>query len=228
MHIGPASLTRTDAKFVYTRIGQVLSAVLIFVTIVMLSPITSVAQEYMDCGSLEASYGPFDYTNPTHVRNKLPIVEKGHFTRDVENLILGSSTANPMGDISYTLRTFPNHHRALYAMSRYMLRLDNRPIAGVRNSPECWFDRAMRFNPTDGTVRIIYGLYLHRIDSYDKSLERYTEALVLIPNSAELHYNLGLLYFDMGDYESSKKHAEVAYGLGFPLPALKRKLQEIG
>lgn len=220
-------LTNFDTEFVPAKIWRNHLASYFAVASIILFSANVNAQDFMDCGSLEASYGPFDYTNPIHVKSKLPIVEKAHFTRDVENLIRGSSTANVMGDISYTLRTFPNHHRALYAMVRYMLRQEKRPIAGTRMSPECWFDRAVRFAPNDGNVRFIYGIYLHRINNYEKSLQEYTAALESLPDSGELHYNLGLLYLDMGDYASSRRHAEQAYELGHPLPALRNKLEKI-
>ena len=45
--------------------------------------------------------------------------------------------------------------------------------------------------------------------------------------SAELHYFLGLSYLDDDDLVSAKKHAEVAYRLGYPLPGLKNKLKRL-
>jgi hypothetical protein len=39
----------------------------------------------MECGSLRNSYGPYDYTNPRHVAENLPIVEVAHFNANVEH-----------------------------------------------------------------------------------------------------------------------------------------------
>ena len=191
-------------------------------------PIIGMAQEIMDCGINNPGYGPFDYTNVIHVKEKLPIVERAHFTSDVENLIRGSSGTDPIGDISYTLQRFPNHHRALYAMVRYYLRAERRPIAGTRLSPECFFFHANNFNPSDGNVYMIHGIYLHRMEILNASLEKYYEALELMPDSSELHYNIGLLFFDMGNYEMSRKYANSANELGYPMPSLRKKLAKIG
>ena len=111
-----------------------------------------------DCGSLDNPYGPFDYTNVTHRAEKLPRVEKAHFDTGVRNLKGHRRkvfTWNSLvGDIDYTLRTFPNHHDALYAMVQYALRGYNANYPS-QYTPECWFDRAKRFNRDDGNVWLI-------------------------------------------------------------------------
>ena len=60
------------------------------------------------------------------------------------------------------------------------------------------------------------------------ALEQYSAAEKLAPHSAELHYNFGLLYFDLKNYKEAVAQARQAYAKGFPLPGLKRKLQNIG
>lgn len=47
-------------------------------------------------------------------------------------------------------------------------------------------------------------------------------------NSAELHYFLGLIYIELKDLESATNHAKRAYELGYPLPGLASKLQQLG
>ena len=199
----------------------------LFMFFALLFSVAVLAQSNMACGDFDAGYGPFDYRNPDHVAKKLPIVEKAHYTKEVENLIRGKSSFDPMTDIAYTLDRFPNHHRALYAMARYMLRTEKRPAPGTRRSPECWFERASRFAPDDGVVKMIEGIYRHRGGDYASSLSSYREALALMPDFGELHYNMGLLYFDMGDYETSAHHAQLAYESGYPLPGLKKKLDSV-
>src|ERR1700682_1722293 len=39
---------------------------------------------------------------------------------------------------------------------------------------------------------------------------------------------LGLAYFDLRDYDNALDRARSAYRLGFPLPGLRNKLQEVG
>src|SRR5678816_4417104 len=63
------------------------------------------------CGPLANAYGPFDYRTD-RTGTTLSIVEDNHFTPAVEQLISGI-TSSVGGEIDYTLRAFPNHHRAL-------------------------------------------------------------------------------------------------------------------
>jgi tetratricopeptide (TPR) repeat protein len=46
--------------------------------------------------------------------------------------------------------------------------------------------------------------------------------------SAELIYNLGLVSYELGDLDAAVKYAGEAYGAGFPLPGLRRKLESSG
>ena len=103
-----------------------------------------------ECGGpgVANAYGPFDYTNPTHFRENLPIVETYHFTMEVETLQAGATGTHPGGDLDYTLRAFPNHHRALYAMGRYQLMHEDMVIAPeARWTADCYFQRAIAFRP---------------------------------------------------------------------------------
>ncbi len=177
------------------------------------------------CGKLENAYGPFDYTNPSDREKKLPIVEKFHFTQSVETLARGN-TGSLVHDLDYTLRAFPNHHRALYAMLRYQLK--NKGPAGAGYTMECYFDRALRLTPKDGEIYVLYGIYLHRKGDYKGALEKYKKAAELLPDSGDLHYNLGLLYIDTKKYKLAKQEADKAYASHYPLPGLKIKLRRLG
>jgi tetratricopeptide (TPR) repeat protein len=177
------------------------------------------------CGALENHYGPYDYSDAAQRRDKLPIVERFHFNADVEGLVRGITSENVLGDLDYTLRTFPNHHRALNAVARYELR-GGKP--GEYLTAECYFDRALRFRPRDGMVHLIYGIYLHRKGQLPAAQERYEYAIAVLPDNAEAHYNLGLLFVDTKAYDKARKHALEAYRLGYPLEGLKRKLARVG
>ena len=176
------------------------------------------------CMPLDNAYGPFDYTNPVHYRDKLPIVERAHFTRKVENLKEGQTKGGSLvGDIDYTLRAFPNHHRALYAMMRYQEKHPQAPDSP--NSIECYFKRALTFKQDDGVVWMLYGIYNHKEKKYKEALQKYKNAEKLLKNHSGLYYNMGLLYLDMGNIKLAKKYAKKAYDLGYPLPALRDKLK---
>src|SRR5678816_429071 len=111
------------------------------------------------CGELRNSYGPFDYRTS---KAELKIVEDFHFTPDVETLRHGN-TGTVGGDLDYTLRASPNHHRALMAMVNLAIRTKSEKPLGPKYSVDCYFDRAIRFASDDASVRIIYGIYLYRV-----------------------------------------------------------------
>jgi tetratricopeptide (TPR) repeat protein len=46
--------------------------------------------------------------------------------------------------------------------------------------------------------------------------------------SAEIHYTLGLVYFELDDKEKALEYARKAYDKNYPLPGLQQKLQRAG
>jgi len=177
-------------------------------------------------------YGPFDYTNAELVRTKLPVVEQYHFNRDVETLTATMPGGSIGAHLWYVIRSFPNHHRALVSYARLwrMSLAKGSPPDGVApdKDPDYVFRRAMDFAPADGMVPLIYGLHL--IETGDKTNARamLEEASRIGPESAELHYNLGLGYLKLGDTASASRHAEKAYAMEYPLPGLRNKLIAAG
>jgi tetratricopeptide (TPR) repeat protein len=177
---------------------------------------------------LENAYGPFDYTNLAHRRDKLPVVEQFHFSNEVFRLEKGMTSDDPRGDIAYTLRAFPNHHRALDAMARLHRKHRTEKLPGAGYSIACYFNRARRMAPGDPTVPMLEGIHFFKTGRIEQAETSFQAALSLAPGSAEIHYNLGLLYFHSGDFKSAQEHAARAYELGFPLPGLRKKLVEAG
>jgi Flp pilus assembly protein TadD len=220
-HMGSTSASRIRFRKLWAGLGMSIAAWLALCT-------TAPAQELgeLECGAVENAYGPYDYIDPTDRRDRLPIVEQFHFTNDVENLRRGRSDTI-IGDLDYTLRAFPNHHRALNSMAKYQLGHPNSGVPPYR-SAECYFDRAIRFRSNDGTVRMIYGIYLLKRGDKRGALTRYQEALALLPESAEVHYNLALLQLDLKQVDQARQHAEKAYALGYPLQGLKNRLKRMG
>jgi len=176
------------------------------------------------CGQLANAYGPYDYRTE---KPKLAIVEVAHFTPDVE-FLRGGNTSTLGGDIDYTLRASPNHHRALNSMMNLALRLHTKKPQGAHYTLDCYFDRALRFAPNDGIVREIYGVYLSRTDRKRDAVRVLEDALQFENDDANLHYNLGLVYADLKDYPNALKHAQLAYRLGASLPGLRNKLEAAG
>jgi tetratricopeptide (TPR) repeat protein len=184
------------------------------------------SQEVAGCGSLDNAFGPFDYRDPAARKQSLGLVETHHFTQDVEQLIRGADSGSLIGDLDYTLRAFPNHHRALSAVSRYELRGGRQWTNPAVRSAECYLQRALVFTPNDAIVRLLFGNHLLKSGKKDAAREQFDEALLLQPSDVEVNYNAGLLYLEVGDLARAKELADVAYAGGYPLPGLRRKLAE--
>lgn len=186
------------------------------------------------CWGKGTGYGPYDYIRSP--RPRIGVVEKFHFTSAVERLIKGES-GKLHGDIDYTLRAVPNHHRALFAVSKLYLRdtagstkLDKMHAESAQRGispPECYFQRGKVFAPEDGMISGIYGIYLHKMGRHDEALREYRIAEKAHPNHAEIRYNMGLLFFDMKRYNEAREYADRARALGYPLRGLRDKLDHL-
>ena len=181
------------------------------------------------CWGHSRAYGPYDYRKTTPENHNL--VESYHFTPEVEALVRGKS-ASVGGDIDYTLRAFPNHPRALWAYVRLHLSRDRDEYQEQKRQqaqsggapPECYFNRALVAIPDDPIVSKIYGIYLHRVGELEEAMNQYQRAETGMEGDAELAYNMGLLYFELGDISEAKRYAMKAERLGYPLQGLQRKI----
>ena len=176
------------------------------------------------CGELSNAYGPFDFRTD---RDKLPIVEIARFTPEVESLVRGSR-GYLGGDLDYTLRAFPNHHRALLSMMRYGARLKLPRVPGANYDVECYFTRALTFRPNDNTVRMIYALFLNGNQRKDEALQHLKTSRDLAGDNPFTHYNLGMIYMDIGEAELALTQAHTAVALGFVRTELKGRLVAAG
>jgi hypothetical protein len=182
--------------------------------------------EGLACGSLQNGYGPYDYRTD---KPKLPIVEGAHFTAAVEALIRGStSSLGPGGDLDYTLRAFPNHHRALVSVMNYGEKVKPRPPKDLPRSVECYFERALRFRPDDTVARMIYATYLAKNKREADANKQLDQVAAAANDNAFTYYNLGLIYFDIKNYDKALEHAHKAYGLGFEAVNLRDQLKKVG
>lgn len=179
----------------------------------------------MDCGNpFENAFGPFDYRTASHGQKQ--IVEINHFTSQVEGLRAG--LAGSLGaDIDYTLRVFPNHPRALMSMIRLGQRLKSPIPNGANWTVECYVERGVQYQPDDMDVRLIRGIFRATQGRYKEAIEDYTFVLAKQPNNAQAHYNLGLAYFEVKDYDRAVEEAKAAKALGFSLAGLANKLKGV-
>jgi len=173
------------------------------------------------------AYGPYDFTNPDHA-DKLPIVLGAHFPSQVEQLIAGNR-GSIIADINYTLKAIPNYHRALAAMAKYQrrehLKLNERD---QYYTADCYFRRAIYFQPTDATSRMLFAIHLQLTGRKKDAEKLYKESLSYAPDYTESQYNYGLLLVELNRYDEALQLAEKAYANGFPLPGLKNKLAKKG
>ncbi len=77
-------------------------------------------------------------------------------------------------------------------------------------------------------VKVIYGHYLLKQGQKAPALEKLGAAHISESKDANVAYNLGLAYFDAGDFGKALENAHLAYKMGFPLPGLRDKLRRVG
>lgn len=194
----------------------------------------ALTEQELVCGTLNPEganigmYGPYDYTKPENKAEHLRLVEHGHFDHNVEFLIKGKTSELPYGDLNYTLLAFPNHHRALNTLINLAMRDKTNKPKYMTYSVDCFFNRAIRFQPKDSIAGMLYGIYLMKIKRNDEALKQFKLIGKALDNYAEFHYDLGLLYVEMQDWQNAAIHAAKAYKLGYPLPGLKKKLISAG
>lgn len=192
--------------------------------IAALTMTTAALSQMEQCGSLASSYGPFDYRTD---QDKLPIVNGAHFPPIVEALIRGNT--GPLGaDLAYTLRTFPNHHRALVAVMRYGQKTKSPQPRDLPRPVECYFDRALRFRADDSIVRMIYAQFLFANARKAEAEQQLEAAAHHAAGNGFTHNNVGLIYFDMKEYQKALAHARKATELGFDPAALREQLRSVG
>jgi tetratricopeptide (TPR) repeat protein len=198
---------------------------LVFCLVICAAQTAGAAVDDVICGKLANGYGPFDYRSN---KAELPVVEFHHLTPVVVNLVSGQTGVFPGGDLDYTLRAFPNHPTALMAMLRLGDKTQMDKPKGARYSVECYLYRAWRFREDDPTVRMIYATYLAKRGRSSEALSHLEDAVAMGEESANLDYNLGLIYANLKKYDEALVYAHKAYLQGFPLPGLRDKLKKAG
>ncbi|MBT9458031.1 MAG: hypothetical protein IV092_07240 [Burkholderiaceae bacterium] len=191
------------------------------------------------CGSLQNAagrFGPFDYRAdhfkppPGESRphaHLLKLVNDAHFTAESEARLRGVSTEMG-GDLSFALRAFPNHHRALLAMMRLGEKQKSAQPKGAEFPVECWFERAIRFQAEDTIVRNLYAIFLHKNNRLDEARAQLELSVRLAKDNAFTHYNAGLIYFDIKDYDKALTQAHTALQLGLRSTGLSDQLKALG
>jgi len=191
-----------------------------------------------ECGSLRSQgrFGPYDYRADRYIPEStykshkalLALVENVHFTPKVESLISGNTSSYPGPDMSYTLHAFPNHHRALIAMSSLGEKGNTSKPLGSNYTVDCWFYRAINFATDDYIARLIFANYLARQTRKVEAEQQLTYVASRPDNNAFTLNNIGLIYFQMELYDKAEMFAKKAYALGLQIPTLKEQLKRVG
>lgn len=212
---------------VAARISPIVSALCIAMAAALAPAAASAQQSGEECGSLRNHYGPFDYRKDRGVT--LNIVEKVHFDAGVESLTKPMTTTvrEMAGDVGYTLRAFPNHHRALLTMQRLGERHKTDTPPSSVYSVNCYFLRAVQFAPDDTVVRGLYARYLAKNNRKDEAVRQLEAATAAAGDNALSYYNIGLIYYELGQYDRSLEAAQKAKALGLQRQELPDMLKRV-
>lgn len=123
----------------------------------------------------------------------------------------------------FILKLFPNHPQGLVLLARICEQWRS-SRCGVEEA----FQTAIAVNPKASGTYTTQGIYLHRKQRYADAIESFKQALELDPNSLNANYSIGLAYLETKQYALANQHAQRAYALGAPFPALRTKLQQAG
>ncbi|MCB1622990.1 MAG: tetratricopeptide repeat protein [Pseudomonadales bacterium] len=177
------------------------------------SPDDKTAHDFRSRNSSELLRWAYDDNWMAHASNALTRLSQGELTKRV------------MHDLDWTLHKWPNHVPAMQGMVQYFL------AGGLSYNYDelgCYFTRARRFAPDDISVLLQEAYYYWRKSDYPRALAVYADALRIDPKSPDVHYNMGLVYFDQKDMAKALEHAQLAYSAGYPLPGLRNKLERAG
>lgn len=223
---------RTAAKIIIIYIGLVAQLAVGNESSMKWPPVRGLSK--LECGELigPGHHGPFDYRSPPP-QAIIANVEMNHFNGHLASMLkgndyyYGSGGGSVAGGFDYTLRVFPNHHRALKALIDLSQRKKNvQRLNGLNWSVECYFERAIRYIPDDVVVRQIYAMFLNnqgRTSDAEYQIELIIEDAEINP---QLAYNIGLFYAKWRKWDMARKFANIAYRGGFNLPGLREILTQ--
>ncbi len=179
------------------------------------------------CGSpfANGAYVPYDYRVVQGAQRQ--VVESNHFTWNIESLVRGN-TGSLGAELSFTLRAFPNHHRALVSMMNLGAKLKTQVPPGAAYSVECFFIRALTFRPDDVVARMIYAKYLVSNGRKADAAKQLEITDFHAKDNGFTHYNIGLIYLDLHDFDNALAQSHQALALGFSKAELQDRLQAAG
>lgn len=194
---------------------------------IVLSP-AALAQMPGGCGNPFVNhFGPFDYRRAPDATKQM--VENRHFTPGVEAMIRPSTTTTRemAADVAYTLHVFPNHHRALLTMMRLGEKHHSPQPPGAKFTVECYFERGVQFRPDDTVVRGLFALFLAKNGRKPEALAQMRAAEHVAEKNPIALYAIGMVYFELGEYDDALKVAHQAAAAGDPRKGLEEALRGV-
>jgi TPR repeat len=182
---------------------------------------------HMFCLTAFAQQSNLDYYAPRTGQNEIQLfnnVQGYHLGPGREEMEKGRYGA-ALEHFEFILRYYPNHPQTLISLSELCLRWKSTICDATA---EKWYQRAIERNPGAAQSYVVQALHLHRKNRLDDAVRSYKRAIELAPNSLNAHYNIGLAYADLKQYELANLHAQKSYTLGANLPGLRSRLEKVG
>jgi tetratricopeptide (TPR) repeat protein len=152
-------------------------------------------------------------------------VKRNHLDPAMAAMRQGNYSRGVKADLSFVMSSWPNYYPVLEALITY-------DLGGGKTydfpSTRCFLERARTIFPDDVKVRLLEGYYFWKKNDKDRAISSYEDALTLDPDASDAHYNLGLVYLEMKQYDKAREHAQAAYAAGYPLTGLKNRLAKAG
>jgi tetratricopeptide (TPR) repeat protein len=170
--------------------------------------------------------GNLDFYAPRSAQHKQTLSNVEQFHMAPARVHIGNKQyASALADLEFVLNYFSNHPQALVSLS---------DLCQAWKSPQCdraaerRFQSAIERNPEVAQSHVVQALYLHRNGKVEEAVRSYKRAIELAPDSLNAHYNIGLAYFDLKQYDLANLHAQKSYALGVTLTALRTRLEKVG
>lgn len=152
-------------------------------------------------------------------------VKRNHLDPAMAAMRQGNYSRGVKADLSFVMSSWPNYYPVLEALITY-------DLGGGKTydfpTTRCFLERARTIFPDDVKVRLLEGYYFWKKNDKDRAISSYEDALALDPDASDAHYNLGLVYLEMNQYDKAREHAKAAYAAGYPLTGLKNRLAKAG
>ena len=191
--------------------------------LINISSISSAQVDASVCGDIGKPQ--WDYRYATQAQHNE--VEGAHFVPVVENLIRGNR-GYLGGDLAYTLRASPNHHRALISVTRWSEKLKVLQLPDMPLPVECYFERGIRYKADDHMVRLLYAQFLIGKARPAEATQQLEQVARMVGENGFTLYNIGLIYTELKDYGQALAYAHKSMTLGFFKPELRQRLEKAG